>query len=97
MREVTIQVCKHDHDGVLTLRWLGRHLFPGELVEVSGAETCALVLTGERADYVMDLLRTATDDPAFENFGGWKARNEDQGELSLNDYAEDAPIRATAG
>src|SRR5687767_8344452 len=97
MREFTIKVGKHDTDGRLTLRRLERHLFPGELVEVTETDSFVFTVIGDRADYLMDLLRIATDDPAFDSFSEWKARNEDQGELSLDSFAENDPIHATAG
>ncbi len=97
MREITHTVNRQDTDGILTLRELARRMFPGELVEVVQANTSTLAVRGDMSDYVIDLLRAATEDPAFEPYRDWKARKEDQGQLDLGQFSTDDPIHATAG
>jgi len=93
----TIECERHDVDGISNLHELEERYFPSDRVVTPTLYGYKFEVTAERAAKMLDELRLAGEDPAFNDFDEEQARADDQANLPLSDYGPNDPIHATAG
>ncbi len=85
MFRVVIEAVGRDINEHRTLREVSEGLFANDKLVRSSADGTALKVYGPRADYIVEQIRLAIEDPAFEPFRDWAERKDDQFAMTFDD------------
>jgi hypothetical protein len=99
MFRITIQAVGRNEDEAHIVSDLAAQCFPEAKVIKQSPMLCALEVDEEKASYLIDVLRNAIEDPAFDSFTDWENRKADQYPIvfdTAGQHVED-PIDATCG